>query len=216
MVRNPMYLTEIPFRTLAIVRGTDRDAALRTVLVLAEEGLSTVEVSLTTPDALWVIEQARLELGAEAELGAGTVVTAEDARRAADAGAGFLVTPGLGADLRDGPATGLPMFVGALTPSEVIAAGEFGAAAVKLFPASLGGPGYLRALRNPFPATPFVPVGGVDLEAAKGFLAAGAVAVGVGSPLIGDAAKGGGVAELRQRAAGWRAAMAEAVSAVGV
>lgn len=209
-----MDLTGIPFRTLAIVRGTDRDAALRTVLVLAEEGLSTVEVSLTTPDAFWVIEQARLELGAAADLGAGTVVTADDARRAADAGAGFLVTPGLGADLRDGPATGLPMFVGALTPSEVVAAGEFGADAVKLFPASLGGPAYLKALRDPFPATPFVPVGGVDLDAAREYLAVGAVAVGVGSPLIGDTAKGGDVAELRRRAAGWRAGMADAVAAV--
>lgn len=208
-----MNLADIPFRTLAIVRGTDREAALRTVLVLAEEGLTTAEVSLTTPDALWVIEQARRELGAEAGIGAGTVISPDDARRAADAGAGFLVTPGLGDELRAAPPTGLPMFVGALTPSDVIAAGEYGAAAVKLFPASLGGPRYLKALRDPFPNTPFVPVGGVDQEAALAFLAAGAVAVGVGSPLVGDAAKGGDLAALRRRAADWCGAMAEAAAA---
>ncbi|ACU73875.1 KDPG and KHG aldolase [Catenulispora acidiphila DSM 44928] len=209
-----MNLTDIPFRTLAIVRGTDRDAALRTVLVLAEEGLTTVEVSLTTPGALWVIEQARRELGPEAGLGAGTVVTADDAIRAVEAGAGFLVTPGLGAALREAPTTGLPMFVGASTPSEVIDADAYGATAVKLFPASHGGPRYLKALRDPFPTIAFVPVGGVDREAAPAFLAAGAVAVGVGSPLIGDAAKGGDLAALRQRAADWRAVMTEAIGAV--
>jgi len=200
-------LTEIPFRTLAIVRGADRDAALRTVLVLAEEGLTTCEVSLTTPDALWVIEQARRELGDDAGLGAGTVITPEDAARSAEAGAGFLVTPGLGAELRGAPPTGLPTFVGALTPSEVIAASEYGAAAVKVFPASVGGPRYLKALRDPFPKTPFVPVGGVDADAAQEYLAVGAVAVGVGSPLIGDAASGGDMAALRRRAAQWRDVM---------
>jgi 2-dehydro-3-deoxyphosphogluconate aldolase/(4S)-4-hydroxy-2-oxoglutarate aldolase len=207
-------LTDLPFRTLAIVRGTDRDAALRTVLVLAEQGLTAAEVSLTTPGALWVIEQARRELGPDAGLGAGTVITSDDALRAADAGAGFLVTPGLGDGLRKAAATGLPMLIGALTPSEVIAADEYGAAAVKLFPASLGGPRYLKALRDPFPATPFVPVGGVDRDAALEYLAAGAVAVGVGSPLIGDAANGGDLSALRRRAAGWRTAIAEALPEV--
>lgn len=75
-----------------------------------------------------------------------------------------------------------------------------GASAVKLFPASSGGVQYLRALRDPFPAVPFVPVGGVDEEAARAYLAAGAVAVGVGSPLLGDAASGGPLAGLRERA----------------
>lgn len=80
-----MNLTDLPYRTLAIVRGTDRDAALRTVLTLAEEGITATEVSLTTPGALWVIERARRELGPHATLGAGTVLSGEDAARAADA-----------------------------------------------------------------------------------------------------------------------------------
>ncbi len=208
-----MNLTELPHRTLAIVRGTDRDAALRTVLILAEEGITAAEVSLTTPDALWVIERARRELGPHATLGAGTVLTAADAARAADAGASFLVTPGLGQDLRHGPRPELPLLIGALTPSEVIAANESGALAVKLFPASLGGPGYLKALRDPFPSVPFVPVGGIDAAAALAYLAAGAVAVGVGSPLVGDAADGGDLDALRERVARWRTALTEEVAA---
>ncbi|ARF81911.1 bifunctional 4-hydroxy-2-oxoglutarate aldolase/2-dehydro-3-deoxy-phosphogluconate aldolase [Kitasatospora aureofaciens] len=207
-----MHLTELPYRTLAIVRGSNRDAALRTVLVLAEEGITAAEVSLTTPDALWVIEQARRELGPHATLGAGTVLTGEDAARAADAGASFLVTPGFSEDLRRRTSE-LPWLIGALTPSEVISANENGALAVKLFPASLGGPGYLRALRDPFPGVPFIPVGGVDAALALTYLAAGAVAVGVGSPLIGDAASGGDLNALRGRAAGWRTALTEEIAA---
>ncbi|MFJ2190510.1 bifunctional 4-hydroxy-2-oxoglutarate aldolase/2-dehydro-3-deoxy-phosphogluconate aldolase [Kitasatospora sp. NPDC087861] len=207
-----MHLTELPYRTLAIVRGTNRDAALRTVLVLAEEGITAAEVSLTTPDALWVIEQARRELGPHATLGAGTVLTGEDAARAADAGASFLVTPGLGDYLRR-TTSELPLLIGALTPSEVIAAKEHGALAVKLFPASLGDPGYLKALRDPFPGVPFIPVGGVDAALALTYLAAGAVAVGVGSPLVGDAASGGDLNALRARAAGWRTALTEEIAA---
>ncbi|WP_329127126.1 bifunctional 4-hydroxy-2-oxoglutarate aldolase/2-dehydro-3-deoxy-phosphogluconate aldolase [Streptomyces sp. NBC_01465] len=202
-------LTDLPYRTIAIVRGNDRLAALRTVVALAEEGITAAEVSLTTPDALWVIEQARRELGADAALGAGTVLTAADAARAADAGASFLVSPGLGTDLRRAAPFALPILIGALTASEVMDAIEHGALAVKLFPASLGGPGYLSALRDPFPHVPFVPVGGVDANMARAYLAAGATAVGVGSPLIGDAATTGDLAPLRARVAAWRTALTE-------
>jgi 2-dehydro-3-deoxyphosphogluconate aldolase / (4S)-4-hydroxy-2-oxoglutarate aldolase len=190
-------------RLLAIVRGRDREAALRTVLALADSGVRLIEVSLTSADALAVIGGARAELGPEAALGAGTVLSGGDAERAADAGASFLVTPGVVPDVR---AADLPVLMGALTPSEIAAAVRSGAAAVKLFPASLGGPGYLRALRDPFPGVPFVPVGGVGLEAASEYLAAGACAVGVGSPLIGDAASGGDLDQLKSRISAWKAA----------
>ncbi|WP_405435887.1 bifunctional 4-hydroxy-2-oxoglutarate aldolase/2-dehydro-3-deoxy-phosphogluconate aldolase [Streptomyces avidinii] len=202
-----MRLTDLPYRTLAIVRGSDRDAALRTVVTLAEEGITAVEVSLTTADALWVIERARRELGPDALLGAGTVLSADSAVRAADAGAAFLVTPGLVACLPE-----LPLLMGALTPGEVMAATGHGALAVKLFPAMFGGPAYLAALRAPFPDVPFVPVGGIDATAALAYLTAGAVAVGAGTPLIGDAADGGDQAALRARVAHWRAALTPAVA----
>ena len=187
-------------RLLAIVRGGHAESVLETVLVLAREGVGLIEVSLTSDQALEVISRARAELGAEAVLGAGTVVTAQDARAAHAAGAEFIVTPGFGDGVRQAHDLGLPTIVGALTPTEVIAARAAGADAVKLFPASaMGGPEYLRALRAPFPEVPFVPVGGVDAPAGRRYLELGALAVGVGSPLIGDAADGGDPDTLRAR-----------------
>ncbi|WP_062437188.1 bifunctional 4-hydroxy-2-oxoglutarate aldolase/2-dehydro-3-deoxy-phosphogluconate aldolase [Herbidospora daliensis] len=186
-------------RLLAIVRGTDPRAALDTVLTLAAEGVRLIEVSLVTAGAPEVIRDARAALGPGAHLGAGTVVTAGDARRAADAGASFLVTPAVSEAVGAGVTLGLPVLAGALTPTEVVAARAAGAAAIKLFPASLGGVRHLRALRDPFPDIPFVPVGGVGPAEAAEYLAAGAVAVGVGSPLVGDAAAGGDLGELTAR-----------------
>ena len=187
-------------RLIAIVRGQDPAAALASTLALAEEGVAFIEVSLTTTSALDVIGRARAALGPRAWLGAGTVLSAADAEGAAAAGATFIVTPAHGPGVDAAAARGLPVVAGALTPTEVVGVLAAGAVAVKLFPASVGGIQYLRALRDPFPATPFVPVGGVDEDAARGYLAAGAVAVGVGSPLLGDAASGGSVTGLRERA----------------
>src|ERR1700733_9486908 len=187
-------------RLIAIVRGADCAAALASTLTLAEEGMGFIEVSLTTAGALDVIRRARAALGPDAWLGAGTVVPAADAEAAAAAGASFIVTPALGPGVDAAVARGLPVVAGALTPTEVVSAEAAGAAAVKLFPASSGGVRYLRALRDPFPATPFVPVGGVDEDAAREYLAAGAIAIGVGSPLLGDAAAGGPLSALRERA----------------
>jgi 2-dehydro-3-deoxyphosphogluconate aldolase/(4S)-4-hydroxy-2-oxoglutarate aldolase len=201
-----MDLTELlrTQRLLAIVRGSDTAAALDTVRTLAEHGVHAIEVSLTTPGATEVISRARAVIGPETVLGAGTVLTVEDAERAVAAGADFLVTPGTGADLRS---AGVPLLLGALTPTEVTASLARGASAIKLFPASLGGPAYLRALRDPLPAVPFVPVGGIDAELAREYLAAGALAVGIGSPLIGDAASGGDLGALPARIAAFREAV---------
>jgi 2-dehydro-3-deoxyphosphogluconate aldolase / (4S)-4-hydroxy-2-oxoglutarate aldolase len=188
-------------RLLAIVRGKDPAAALRTVRTLTEEGIAAIEVSLTTADALTVIGRARAELGPDALLGAGTVRSAADAAHAVEAGASYLVTPALVDGLEP---LGVPVLMGALTPTEIELALARGAAAIKLFPGTLGGPGYLRALRDPFPEVPFVPVGGVDAQAARDYLDRGAIAVGVGSPLVGDAADGGDLDLLRARAAEFR------------
>ncbi|MWA10881.1 bifunctional 4-hydroxy-2-oxoglutarate aldolase/2-dehydro-3-deoxy-phosphogluconate aldolase [Streptomyces sp. BA2] len=189
-------------RLLAIVRGTDAEASFRTVMALVESGVPLVEVSLSGADALGVLRRARAELGGAAWLGAGTVLTSDDARRAADAGANLIVTPGLGAGVDEALRRELPVAAGVLTPTDVIAASAADATALKIFPASaMGGPAYLKALRAPFPDLPFVPVGGVDAAAAEEYLALGAVAVGVGSPLVGDAADGGDLDALRKRAA---------------
>src|SRR5690349_11139734 len=161
-------------RLLAIVRGSNPEAALASLLVLADEGIDLIEVSLTTVDALSVIRRAATERGGAIGLGAGTVLTVADARAAVEAGASYLVTPGISEGAREGVRLGVPVLVGALTPSEVVAAVELGATAVKLFPvAQLGGPSYVRALRAPFPDVPFIAVGGVAADAVPGYLAAG-------------------------------------------
>ncbi|MET8769407.1 bifunctional 4-hydroxy-2-oxoglutarate aldolase/2-dehydro-3-deoxy-phosphogluconate aldolase [Streptomyces sp. NPDC004658] len=197
-------------RLVAIVRGSDADAALRTVLALAKEGIDLIEVSLSGADALRVITRCGEELGPDRPIGAGTVLTADDARAARDAGAAFAVTPGLGAGADTARELGLPVLAGVMTPTEIITAQAQGADALKLFPAAqAGGPAYLKALRAPFPDAVFVPVGGVDLDAARAYLTAGATAVGVGSPLVGDAADGGSLSALRERARAFLTAVEE-------
>ncbi|MEV8401533.1 bifunctional 4-hydroxy-2-oxoglutarate aldolase/2-dehydro-3-deoxy-phosphogluconate aldolase [Streptomyces niveus] len=191
-------------RLVAIVRGDDPDAALRTVLALVDEGIALVEVSLSGRDALDVIARARAALGPGAPLGAGTVLTAADAHAVHRAGADFVVTPAVCEGVTAARELGLPVLAGVMTPTEIVAALRAGACAVKIFPAAqAGGPAYLRALQGPFPDVPFVPVGGVDAAAARAYLDAGALAVGIGSPLVGDAASaknGAGVDALRARA----------------
>lgn len=191
-------------RLVAIVRGDDPDAALRTVLALVDEGIALVEVSLSGRDALGVIARARAALGPGAPLGAGTVLTAADAHAVHRAGADFVVTPAVCEGVTAARELGLPVLAGVMTPTEIVAALRAGACAVKIFPAAqAGGPAYLRALQGPFPDVPFVPVGGVDAAAARAYLDAGSLAVGIGSPLVGDAAStkdGAGVDALRARA----------------
>jgi 2-dehydro-3-deoxyphosphogluconate aldolase/(4S)-4-hydroxy-2-oxoglutarate aldolase len=200
-------------RLVAIVRGDDPEAALHTVLTLADEGIELIEVSLTGKDALSVIERARQALGPDRALGAGTVLTADDAHDAHRAGADFAVTPALGEGVDAAQGLGMQVLAGVLTPTEILTARTLGAAALKIFPAAqAGGPAYLKALRGPFPHEPFVPVGGVDEAAARAYLAAGALAVGVGSPLIGDAAEGGSLTDLRERARAFQTAVQDATT----
>jgi 2-dehydro-3-deoxyphosphogluconate aldolase/(4S)-4-hydroxy-2-oxoglutarate aldolase len=194
-------------RLLAIVRGDNPDAMRRAIEVMACAGISLIEVSLTSTDALAVIQRASADLGDAAAVGAGTVRTPADADAVRDAGAMFIVTPAVVPEAIR--ASALPAIVGALTPSEITEAIALAPVAVKLFPASLGGPDYLTALRQPFPEVPFLPVGGIDAGSARDYLSRGAVAVGVGAPLVGDAASGGDLAALARRASAFRAAVVE-------
>ncbi|ASR39251.1 aldolase [Prauserella marina] len=189
------------YRLMAIIRGDDPSACERTAEVLVESGVRLLEVSLTSADALDVLARIAARLGSGAHIGAGTVLTERDARDAREAGATFAVTPALGEGVDAALKLGMPVLAGAMTPTEVLAAHRAGATAVKLFPAGELGPGYLKALRDPFPHVPMVPVGGVGLDDLRAYLAAGALAVGVGSPLAGDAPNGGDLDGLRRRAA---------------
>jgi 2-dehydro-3-deoxyphosphogluconate aldolase/(4S)-4-hydroxy-2-oxoglutarate aldolase len=187
-------------RILAIMRGTDADAVIRSSLVLLEAGLRFLEVSLVTTDAVRVISEIVTRAPKGSVIGAGTVLTRDDVARAADAGAQFMVSPAVTEGVTESATRGIAILAGALTPTEAVTAMAMGATAVKLFPASFGGPGYLKALREPLPGVPFVPVGGVDTALAAEYLAAGASAVGVGSPLVGDSLRGGDLDALGARA----------------
>ncbi|MBG6217076.1 2-dehydro-3-deoxyphosphogluconate aldolase/(4S)-4-hydroxy-2-oxoglutarate aldolase [Arthrobacter sp. CAN_A6] len=187
-------------KLLAIIRGSEAQAAVRTAVTLVEEGFEYLEVSLNTVEAADVITAIQAEVGAAAFIGAGTVLTRDDVARVAAAGAQFIVTPALAPSVVEAVRLDLPVLAGSFTPTEVYSAMDRGVTAIKLFPASFGGPRYLSALRDPFPDVPFVPVGGVDQGAAVDYLSRGALGVGVGSPLIGDAASGGDLAALRSRA----------------
>ncbi|HEX5525530.1 MAG TPA: bifunctional 4-hydroxy-2-oxoglutarate aldolase/2-dehydro-3-deoxy-phosphogluconate aldolase [Pedococcus sp.] len=187
-------------RVMAIIRGRDQAAVVETAVALFEEGVRFVEVALTTVGALPAIEQIRSRAPLGSLVGAGTVLTATDVADVVAAGAQFIVTPAVAPSIEAGAQRGLPVAAGALTPTEAWTAIQRGASAVKLFPASAGGPAYLRALRDPLPDIPFLAVGGVGLGDVEAYLKAGAIGVGVGSPLVGDAASGGDLEALRDRA----------------
>lgn len=196
-------------RLVAIVRGTDGAAAAKAALAAMEEGFRYVEIALTTPGALAAIGEVRAAAPAGCFVGAGTVLTPQDVDHVAGAGGQFMVTPSLAPSIEESARLGIPVLAGALTPSEAYEAMNRGATAIKLFPASIGGPGYLRALRDPFPGIPFIAVGGVGLDEAAGYWEAGAIAVGLGGPLFGDAGSGGELAPMRERARGFVALAAE-------
>jgi 2-dehydro-3-deoxyphosphogluconate aldolase/(4S)-4-hydroxy-2-oxoglutarate aldolase len=196
-------------RLLAIVRGNDGAAAGKAALAAMEEGFPYVEIALTTPGALDAISAVRSAAPDGCFVGAGTVLTKQDVDNVATAGGQFMVTPSLAPSIEEAAGRGIPILAGALTPSESFEAMRRGATAVKLFPASIGGPGYLKAVRDPFPDIPFIAVGGVGLDEATGYWAAGALAVGLGGPLFGDSASGGDLAAMRERARRFIALAAE-------
>jgi 2-dehydro-3-deoxyphosphogluconate aldolase/(4S)-4-hydroxy-2-oxoglutarate aldolase len=196
---------------IAVLRAPSPETALECVSALIEGGVTGIEITYSTPDAPAVIEQVR-RVHPEAHVGAGTIRTVGEARQAAGAGAQFLVSPGtrdeLAAAMLD---TGLTTLLGAMTPSEVMHAVELGAHAVKIFPASLGGPSFLKALRGPFPDVPLVPTGGVSAANVGDWLAAGALAVGAGGELCPSAAIASGDRdEIIKRARAFTAALAKA------
>ncbi|MCC5036190.1 bifunctional 4-hydroxy-2-oxoglutarate aldolase/2-dehydro-3-deoxy-phosphogluconate aldolase [Streptomyces sp. WAC 00631] len=171
-------------RLLAIVRADSYDRAAVQAETLVSAGVAGLEISLTTPFALEAVTTLTLELGDDAVVGAGTVLDGEAARAAVDAGARFLVSPSLEPEvIRTGHRYGVPVFPGVATPTEMVRALELGADALKLFPASGHSPRWLADVRAALPQAPLLPTGGVTVESAPEWIAAGAVACGMGSAL---------------------------------
>jgi 2-dehydro-3-deoxyphosphogluconate aldolase / (4S)-4-hydroxy-2-oxoglutarate aldolase len=170
-------------RAVTVVRAPQPCDVDSLVAALAAGGLRAVELTLTTPGIL--ARLAGASVGGGAVVGVGTVLTAGDAEAAIDAGAQFVVTPGVReAVAKAAAARDIPVIMGALTPTEVMAAIDLGAAAVKIFPARATGPGYLRDLRGPFPGVRLIPSGGINAANAAAYLAAGAIAVTAGTEVV--------------------------------
>jgi 2-dehydro-3-deoxyphosphogluconate aldolase/(4S)-4-hydroxy-2-oxoglutarate aldolase len=183
-----------------IIRAPSSEHALRISEVLVDAAMPVLEITFTVPGASAVIQELRRRFPG-VTVGAGTVLDAATARAAISAGAQFLVSVVAPRDVVVlGRQSGIPVIPGAFTPSEILTAVALGADVVKLFPADVGGPGYLRGLLGPFPALRLFPTGGVTAANIPEWLAAGAVAVGVGTALTRDVAATGDYAGLSRRA----------------
>jgi len=193
-------------RVIAVLRADHVDRLLPVCDALAEAGITSLELTLTTPGLLDAMPRLVERYAGTADVGVGTVTTVDQARTAVADGAGYLVTPTVNEPVTMlAVAAGVAVFPGGLTPTELAAGWQAGATAVKIFPAQLVGPGYLSHLRGPFPDLLAIPSGGVDLDDARAWLTAGAPAVSMGGPLLGDALAGGDLAALRTRCATVRA-----------
>jgi 2-dehydro-3-deoxyphosphogluconate aldolase/(4S)-4-hydroxy-2-oxoglutarate aldolase len=187
-------------RVIAVLRAS-RVSVLGPVCdVLVEEGILNLELTLTTPGLLDALPELVDRYADSADIGVGTILSELEAQRALESGARFLVTPTMNLPVvKLAVERQIAVFPGGLTPTELAAGWDAGATAVKIFPAQIVGAGYLKHLRGPFPDLEAIPSGGVDLDASRQWLAAGAAAVSIGGPLLGDALNGGDLSGLRER-----------------
>jgi 2-dehydro-3-deoxyphosphogluconate aldolase/(4S)-4-hydroxy-2-oxoglutarate aldolase len=170
---------------IAVVRSPSADAVPRLAQALLAGGVTAIEITTTTPNFDAAIAKTRQSLAGKGIVGAGTILTPEQAKLAIHAGAEFIVSPILADELIDAyAAAGVPILLGAFTPTECHQAQSVGADFVKLFPADTLGPGFIRSLLAPMPFLKLVPTGGVDVANIAAFFAAGCKAVGIGSSLV--------------------------------
>src|SRR5437016_1805131 len=171
---------------IPVVRAESAELAMRAVEAIKVGGVDVLEVTMTVPGAIGVIEQLTATFASEVVIGAGTVLDPETAKKCIQAGAQFIVSPALNEEtIAFCRANDVAVFPGALTPTEVVRAWNAGADAVKVFPAgAVGGASYLKALKAPLPQIELIPTGGVSLKTAADFIKAGALALGVGADLV--------------------------------
>lgn len=198
-------------QVIAVLRASHAGAYAPVIEALLEGGVLSVELTLSTPGVFEELPRLQDRFGDGAEFGVGTITTVADALRAIEAGAKYLVTPLTNPALIAAAVEhGVAVYPGGLTPTELFAGWSVGATAVKVFPASVVGPGYVSMLRGPFPDIEVVPSGGVGIMDAPAWISAGALAVSLGGPLIGDAFQGGDLKQLSERAVRLRGLVDEA------
>jgi 2-dehydro-3-deoxyphosphogluconate aldolase/(4S)-4-hydroxy-2-oxoglutarate aldolase len=204
MTREEVWQWILEVGIVPVLRAPSPELAIAAAKAIWAGGIPIIEVTMTVPGAVAVIEELRRTMDGQILIGAGTVLGAETAARCLDAGAEFLVSPGF--DLETVKLANRKeklIMAGALTPTEVITAWKAGSDFVKIFPCgNVGGPSYIRSLKAALPQIPMVPTGGVNLETIAEFLCAGASALGIGSELISTAAlKSGNMAGISATAA---------------
>lgn len=193
------FLADNP--VIAVLRAGHARQYPLVISALLAGGVRAIELTLSTDGVFAELPSLIGEFGHDAVLGLGTVTDAKEAETALECGARFLVTPTVELDvIHVALEAGVPVLPGGLTPTELHRGWAAGASAVKLFPASTVGPGYLGQLRGPFPDMQVVPSGGVGVDDARTWIDAGAAAVSLGGPLIGDAFAGGDLGALTERA----------------
>ncbi len=170
---------------IAIMRADSSDQLLAAADAIKAGGVNAIEVTITTPGALAIISQATSKYGPDVLFGVGTVLDPESARMAIIAGAQFVVCPTLNTDtIKLCKRYSVPVMPGAYTPTEILTAWEAGSDVVKVFPASVGGPSYIKALKAPLPQIRLMPVGGVNLNTAADFVRSGCEIIAVGNSLV--------------------------------
>ncbi len=194
---------------VSIIRASSSEQLVDVATALYEGGIDVIEVTFTVPDVLDIIAAVRKKLGNKILLGAGTVLDCESARAAILAGAEFIVAPTTNVDvIHLCHRYDKLIMPGAFTPTEVVTAWEAGAEIIKVFPADVGGPPYLKAIHGPLPQVRLLPTGGVNLDTIADFMKAGACAVGLGSALVEKkAVENGDMAHIRDLAGQYVAAV---------
>lgn len=188
-------------RAVAVLRASHASDYAPVIEALQRGGVLSIELTLSTPGVWDELPVLRDRFEDSLEIGVGTVTEAAEAEAALDLGAAYIVTPVTDpAVITACVSRGVPVYPGGLTPTELHAGWKLGATAVKVFPASTVGAGYVSQLRGPFPDIEVIPSGGVNIEDVPGWIRAGALAVSLGGPLLGDAFKGGDLQELTARA----------------
>ncbi|MEW4526204.1 MAG: bifunctional 4-hydroxy-2-oxoglutarate aldolase/2-dehydro-3-deoxy-phosphogluconate aldolase [Maioricimonas sp. JB045] len=201
---------------VAIIRAPSGEQLVQVSEALLAGGIDVIEVTFTVPGILDILREIRAALGDRILLGAGTVLDAESARAAILAGAEYIVTPTVNVDvIKLCNRYDKAVMCGAFTPTEILTAWEAGADIVKVFPADVGGPSYLKAVHGPLPQIRLLPTGGVNLDTLESFVKAGACAVGLGSALVEkDALARNDMDRIRQQAAAYVECMRTARGAV--
>jgi len=170
---------------VAVIRGTTPDNIIPIARALCEGGVRALEITVETPRVLTILEKLSVEMGDEAFIGAGTVLDPETARAAIMAGAKFIFSPTVNPEtIKMAKRYGVISVPGAMTPTEILTGYEHGADLIKVFPASVLGPGFIKDIHGPLPHIPLMPTGGIDLSNVGDYIKAGAVAVGAGSTLV--------------------------------